>query len=286
MFDVVPTEISIRILCDAAENDRAAGIALAQTCKPAYSIVTPILFRRVAMTDYNITQVESVLRRADLASFITELAIMMCEGEWNPGQKDFAHLSKLKAIHAPYKIVAIALSGLPPSARSSLGKLWFVTLESPFRRIPSTVSHLCLPPTMYFNEAPMSNIIQQVIETLSVTHLACDFTSSDLYLSNLQPEYLVQSLCEIFEAVGDRIESVSIRFGGTLLEGGRWERFLEALRAGGEDNSRAAHWNHRIFLWRDERYFGDWFDEEMAALDDTLNGVDVWTEARPLVEFL
>ena len=66
----------------------------------------------------------------------------------------------------------------------------------------------------------------------------------------------------------------------------RWERFTKALGSAIRDNDRTTHWNDRIYVWPNDRYFADWFNQETAALEDTMNGVDVWTEARPLAEYL
>jgi len=290
MFDRVPTEIALRILHDVAESDREAGIALAQTCQVAYSIVTPILFRRVGVLQSNIARVERVLRRPDLASLVIELTVITLEDKWKPKEEIFAHLSNLEYLRATDDVVAIALSGLPPTARSSLRKLWFTKMESPFMmEIPSTVTHLCLPAILpIINRAPMKLIVQQVIKTVSVTHLACDFTHPDWHKIDLKPDHLVQSLCEIFETVGDRMQLVSLRFGGVVapLLPDDWETVTIALASAIKDNDRAVHWMNKISAWYDERYCGGFYTEEMAALEDTMDGLDVWTETQALAEFL
>ena len=282
----LPIELVLEIFRHASEifvaSDRASAVALAKASRLAYTIVRPILLRRVAITDNNADAIDNLLLDTESAALILDFNITT--GDCDPMTLRIYNLTNIRCIRGIAVLVRKTIAQLPESGRASLFKiqLW----DAGMHPIPPLITHLCLYSTAV-DDASLPRILECVNSTPSLTHLGCEFVvRTDSEGSLFQPETLVTCLRAILDAGGSQILQVAVRLCGHIVATDvLWDAYLMALWAA-DIEEPSGNWAHRVHLWRDVRCFNDSSDDVAASIADGMAGVDVWSEARPLQTLL
>jgi len=280
MPERLPTELVLAVFREAAENfvisDRPSVLAIALTSRLAFNTVESILLRRITVIDNNTEAIQEILGDARRAALILDVTLA---SNWDPPRAIFCNLTKLQCLRGYHVDIASAISGLPSSGLTSLYKIQVWGAEPP-PVVPPSVSHLC-----YYNAypgfPPLGYMVDWVTKTPTITHLGCEFVSrGDVPIAeDFTPEMLTHGLHALFTKSGQNLCEVSIRLCGEVFTTpSNWTRFVEALRREG--------WAERVRLWRDSRNIRDASIDLNASISDSFSGVDVWSEARPLLAFI
>jgi len=289
MSDRLPVELALVIFRDAADifviSDRPSAAALAQTCRLAYDTVRPILLRRVIATGSNSLALDYALRQGDNAPMIQDLSLTATA--WGPSRPALRNLTNLRCLRGNPESIRIAIDGIPASAHASLFKLQLWNHYA-LRVVPPNVTHVSLCAKKIVGRV-LQAFVAWVADTSSLTHFALEFISLEAasLWQDIVGENLVDGLRVIFKAGGPRLVEICVRLAGDIASesSDNWNGILDMLREA-QASEGDAEWTNRLRIWRDTRRFVDYQDDIDTSISDARAGVDVWSEARPLAEFL
>ena len=286
MFDSLPEELAIAIIVEAAEcfaaTDRASAVSLALTARYVYRMVRPILLRRVFVTKSYHHHVAEALTGAGVGPLVLDLTISF--REWEPTLEVISCLENLRCIRGRPYVMSKAISLLLRSTRESLRDVQSWS-ESLLPYVPRHVTHICA----YIDRAS-NPLLECLLNWLSlaqfITHIGAELVDRRDLAFNFQPDAFVRELQRVLEAGGSRLQLVAFRICGDPAGDSQWEQLLDALKSWSRGSAMTAiQADRRVALWRDQRSLMHLADDIEASLNDSLAGVDIWSEARILAEW-
>jgi len=287
MLESLPTELAIAVIVEAAQHfaatDRGSAVSLALTASFVYRIVKPILLRRVFISSSNYKKIDSLLLTPGVGPLILDLNI--AGTSWIPTPEVISGLKNLCCIRgAPYDLdKTIAL--LPQSARESLHEVQSWSDSVFLSYVPPRVTRVCV----YFDrlgDPPLGGLIKWLHAVPLITHIGAELVDIEDHAFNIPPEDLVQGLEQVLKTGGSRLQTVAIRICGDPTNDDQWEHLLDKLRSWSWGSAMTAiRADQRVALWRDRRRLHSIDEDVRAAIDDSVTGVDIWSEARILAEW-
>ena len=282
----LPTELVIAIIVEAAElfvaDDRATVLSLAIAGRYIFTLVRPILLRRVFITDANHLQVNDVLANRQAGALVLDLNI--ASNLWKATPEAVNCLKNLSCIRGISDTIEIFISLLPVLDRAPLRdvQLWD---EALIQDMPVTVTHVCLY-AGELHDPPLDYMVSWLRSMSSITHIGVEIVSRRDNPINLAPEDLARGLATVLVSGGLRLQRIAVRVCGELSNDRPWELLLAVLKSWSSTSEMVAmQADRRVALWRDRRIFEDWKDDVQAGIDDPLAGTDIWASASLLAEW-
>jgi len=296
MADKLPAELVINIIQLAAESwrftDRQSVVNLAITSAASYKLVSPILYHTIILTVINaryftefvMDEGNEVLARRvcghvrALHDFSSELTTKF------PAQF-FTSLARIHSMGNVIQFIAEENSPCPlryvSVSSENFGLISSEWLPSHAREV---VTHLTGYLPIFFSESHWDNFttnpkgwIGSIVHPLpALTHLALILVgvpgTNDARggVHAFRLTALDQALRELLAS--SRLKGVALHVCGLHVEQ-RWDE-IEALLRSIDDK--------RLKVWRDDRQLPSWREHRTWAIEDIMNGKDVWSEARPI----
>jgi len=286
MLESFPTELVMAIIVEAAElfvvSDRATVHSLALTARYVFYLIRPILLRRFFISDSNHLQVDRVLADQEAGALVLDLNI--ASSLWTATPEVFNCLKNLRCIRGLSETIKTAIPLLSESAKSLLREiqLWDDEL---IPNVPLGITHICLDP-LGLGNPPLSYLVPWLRFVPSITHIGVEMVVRGDHRMSISPDDLARGLGCTLTAGGPRLQRVAVRICGEPSDDEPWERLIVVLKSWSRtDDMVAMKADQRVVLWRDRRVFKDWSEDTQAAINDPLAGIDIWTSARPLIEW-
>ena len=287
MLELLPTELAIAVIVEAAEyfaaTDRKSAVSLALTARYVYHIVRPILLRRVFISDSNCKKINDLLLTPGVGPLVLDLNIAAIM--WLPTPEVISCLTNLYCVHGVAMQLAKTISPLSQSARESLCELHIWSDGIMISRVPSRVTRVCVY-LEQLGDPPLADLIMWLRAVPLITHIAAELVDAGDHAFYIPPEDLVQGLEQVLEIGGPHLQAIAIRICGDPTDDDQWEPLLDTLKSWSRSSAMAAiRVDRRITLWRDRRRLSGVEEEMRAAIDDSMTGVDIWSNGRVLAEW-